>query len=827
MKRYGFILLLMMMPGIVLSANRYVRAGASGNNNGTDWANAYSSLPATLVRGDTYYIADGSYAGYTFDDQVSGASVITIIKATQSNHGTDAGWSSSYGDGQASWGLISFNSGYWVFDGQKGFGTGSQEPYGFRISYRGSSLYVKLVRFENAPSYITMRHVDMEHAGASGDYGHDIIYSLAGHHYTFSYCYMHDVGRMPIRIDNTSDCIFEYCYVARNENNPVEHSEAIFAEGSDRYIVRYCIFEDIEGTGCIMFSGDSWEIYGNVIFFSPGYTGDKFGNGAIATWTHPQHFSTNVKIYNNVFANLGNALNGGLGLKPGNNVAYNNLWYKCDRPRLNGVSHDYNSLFSCLENNAVSGEAHAQIATGNPFVDIVNKNFRPVIGTAPGLKLNQPYDKDADGKIRGVDGTWDRGAFEFNGSSGGNRAPIPNAGPDRFVEIDIRVTLDGSASSDPDGNPLTYLWEQTSGQPVSLSNATQEVASFTPAVAGTYVFRLTVSDGQISVNDEVTVMVQDKPGRDPDSGLIAYWKVDESSDMTARDFVGSHDGTLINGPVWRPAGGKIGGGLEFDGVDDYVDIGTMDIVGGTSLTLALWFKADDFSASYARFIAKVTENQDHYWSLSTSDDGTALRFNLKANGTTTVLKTSTGLIQAGIWYHVAATYDGNRMRIYKNGVEVANTSKAGIVDINPNVLAVIGNQPPAAGSWPFDGLIDDVRIYDRALSVTEIAALTNPTLTGQIGNPAQKSPIKYDLDQNYPNPFNPSTTISFSLPKTGLVLLTVYNLLGNQVANLVNAALPAGKHSVQWFPEGVPSGVYYYRVESGGFVQTKKMLLAR
>jgi hypothetical protein len=192
MNRYGFILLLVVMPGMALSANHYVRAGASGNNSGTDWANAYTSLPATLVRGDTYYIADGNYSGYTFDDPASGSKVITIIKATQNNHGTDAGWSNSYGDGQASWGLLNFNSSYWVFDGQTGFGTGSQEPYGFRISYSGTGQGVKLVKFNNSPSYITISHVDMEHAGAFGDYAHDIIYSLGATitHFLIATCMM-------------------------------------------------------------------------------------------------------------------------------------------------------------------------------------------------------------------------------------------------------------------------------------------------------------------------------------------------------------------------------------------------------------------------------------------------------------------------------------------------------------------------------------------------------------------------------------------------------------------------------------------------------------
>jgi hypothetical protein len=138
--------------------------------------------------------------------------------------------------------------------------------------------------------------------------------------------------------------------------------------------------------------------YGNVIFWTPGFNRPSYGNGAIGTWSAAEYTSTNAKIYNNVFANLTNALNGGLGIKSGNNVAYNNLWYNCNKPRLNGVSHDYNSFFSCADNSAVSGEPHAQVATGNPFVDVVRRNFR-LWHMAPGLKLNSPYDKDADGKL--------------------------------------------------------------------------------------------------------------------------------------------------------------------------------------------------------------------------------------------------------------------------------------------------------------------------------------------------------------------------------------------------------------------------------------------
>jgi hypothetical protein len=303
---------------------------------------------------------------------------------------------------------------------------------------------------------------------------------------------------------------------------------------------------------------------------------------------------------------------------------------------------------------------------------------------------------------------------------------------------------------------LTYRWEKISGPSVSLSSTTQAVVSFTSTVVGTYVFRLTVNDGQVSTTDEVQVVVLDKSQINADSGLVAYWKVDESTGMLVRDFAGSHNGTLVNGPVWRPNGGKISGGLEFDGVDDYVDIGNLDVIGGSGLTLALWFKVDDFDASYARLISKATgstADDDHYWMVSTSEsDGTGLRFRLKAGGSTTLLKTGTGQIRAGIWYHVAATYDGSRMRIYKNGVEVAGTNKSGAVDTNPNVLAAVSSQPAGAGdNWPFDGLIDEVRIYNR-FEGNRDCCHHQPGYRVCWSSP-QEIPATCELDQNYPNPF--------------------------------------------------------------------------
>jgi len=88
-------------------------------------------------------------------------------------------------------------------------------------------------------------------------------------------------------------------------------------------------------------------------------------------------------------------------------------------------------------------------------------------------------------------------------------------------------------------------------------------------------------------------------------------------------------------------------------------------------------------------------------------------------------------------------------------------------------------------------------------------------------------PTSYSLEQNYPNPFNPTTTIEYSLPRNGFVTLKVFNVLGKEVATLVNGQVEAGKHKVDFDASTLNSGVYFYRIESGTFVETKKMILLR
>jgi len=88
-------------------------------------------------------------------------------------------------------------------------------------------------------------------------------------------------------------------------------------------------------------------------------------------------------------------------------------------------------------------------------------------------------------------------------------------------------------------------------------------------------------------------------------------------------------------------------------------------------------------------------------------------------------------------------------------------------------------------------------------------------------------PLSFTLEQNYPNPFNPSTSIEYTIPKSGLVTLKVYDVLGREVATLVNGQNESGKHTVEFDASNLNSGVYFYKIESGNFFATKKMILVK
>jgi hypothetical protein len=116
----------------------------------------------------------------------------------------------------------------------------------------------------------------------------------------------------------------------------------------------------------------------------------------------------------------------------------------------------------------------------------------------------------------------------------------------------------------------------------------------------------------------------------------------------------------------------------------------------------------------------------------------------------------------------------------------------------------------------------DLSTNESVLSET-VSGLT----TSGVSQRSSKNPSSFALNQNYPNPFNPSTSIQFDLLRTGLTTLKVYNLLGQEVATLVNETKPAGSYTVQWNAPNMTTGMYFYKLTSGTLTQVKKMMLVK
>jgi hypothetical protein len=214
------------------------------------------------------------------------------------------------------------------------------------------------------------------------------------------------------------------------------------------------------------------------------------------------------------------------------------------------------------------------------------------------------------------------------------------------------------------------------------------------------------------------------------AGLVLHYKFDETSGTTATDSSGSgNTGTLTNmaGSEWTT--GKVGGALDFDGTNDYVNLGSVAssdplALAGSAFTFAAWINPTLTGDSHQRIVDKSTNQSgaDGYVlrvGTSGSDYG---KFGLSVNWN--VYSTVSAEVVPDTWSHVAATGDGVNYKLYVNGAEVSGEL----------VLGSSYPLPPSStvnmriGNWTndnrnFNGSIDDLRIYDSALSAGEVAAL--------------------------------------------------------------------------------------------------------
>ena len=135
--------------------------------------------------------------------------------------------------------------------------------------------------------------------------------------------------------------------------------------------------------------------------------------------------------------------------------------------------------------------------------------------------------------------------------------------------------------------------------------------------------------------------------------------------------------------------------------------------------------------------------------------------------------------------------------------------------------------PISNGGTPIAGITTDIDGQTRHAATPDIGADEFGPITDVNDQTLQQAPTTYALDQNYPNPFNPSTKIRYQIPVVARVTLKLYDILGREVRTLMSQTLQAGSYATTFDATGLASGIYFYRLQAGEFVDSKRLVLLK
>jgi len=192
----------------------------------------------------------------------------------------------------------------------------------------------------------------------------------------------------------------------------------------------------------------------------------------------------------------------------------------------------------------------------------------------------------------------------------------------------------------------------------------------------------------------------------PELGLVARWKLDEPNGDIAHESVHHRDGTLHGGPIWQRTGGRIGGTLQFDGIDDYVSTPFVVDPGKQAFSVFAWVKGG------APGQVVVSRTGGANWLMASSPAG-SLVTDVKSADRKGKALTSTTVITDSAWHRIGLVWDGSNRILYVDDIEVAGDTQSSLAASAGGLYIGAGSALAPGSFW--SGLIDDVRLYDRAV----------------------------------------------------------------------------------------------------------------
>ena len=372
------------------------------------------------------------------------------------------------------------------------------------------------------------------------------------------------------------------------------------------------------------------------------------------------------------------------------------------------------------------------------------------------------------------------------------------------VDLGGTATL-ACAAGDPDGDALTYTWAVTAGVVDEAGETTTFTAPDTPQAV------------------TVTCTAQDPSGATATATrlvVVGRLILDLALDGDAADAtVFRHDGVVSGAVAVAGRTGAPGQALAFDGVDDAVTIAAAPTLTPTGeVSVSVWVRP---SALPEREMFVVSHGSwQNRWKLSLTPDARP-RWTVNTTARIVDLDAPAEVAEAA-FTHLVGTYDGRRMRIYVDGVLAGDAAQDGAVRTTDLPL-LIGQMLPGQPDFNFPGTIDDVRVYNVALTADQVQALfgggtaeeEGPRVSGWLGLP-------------FPNPARGRVSIPLALDQPADVRVSVVDALGRTVVVLHDGPLPAGDRMLSWDSAGaVAAGVYLVRLDHDGGTDTRRVLVTR
>ncbi|WP_191906879.1 LamG-like jellyroll fold domain-containing protein [Adhaeribacter soli] len=308
----------------------------------------------------------------------------------------------------------------------------------------------------------------------------------------------------------------------------------------------------------------------------------------------------------------------------------------------------------------------------------------------------------------------------------------------------------------------------------------------------------------------------------PTATLAAYWKADEGQGLTLSDASDYTNHALLNGSsLWTT--GMNGLALQLSGTGQFATApsrASLEI--RNAITLAAWVKPARSGSSQVLIKKGLSGQTDGYELAITSTDKVFFRINQLSEADNFRLNSLATIPTDGnTWVHLAATYDGTTIKLYVNGVLDRSKVLTPML-INQNTLPVaLGAQ--SNGTSAFKGALDEIRIYNTALSASEISQLASANASARLAGTGTQQQL---LLNAYPNPFSDNASVNFVATENGSYTLALYNLYGKQINILKEGTTLAGQQvSAEISGKHLQKGLYIIRLQTTREVKTLNLLL--